>query len=84
MSVCVRKSQYLFDNMKNTTSLLQLTFPLLVSVFLSKAAADCEVEWDDQNVVATQLEGTWAINENLTLVLSPSQADKFENYPQIK
>ena len=31
----------------------------------------CVVEWDDGNVVATQLEGSWVINKELSLVLSP-------------
>ena len=54
------------------TSLLQLALPLLVSMlFTSQATADCNVEWDSENVVATQLEGSWSLNEDLTLVLSP-------------
>ena len=59
------------------TSLLQLSLPLLVSVFTSQAAADCEVEWDSQNVVATQLEGSWVLNKELSLVLSPSSAEEY-------
>ena len=31
----------------------------------------CVVEWDKDNVVATQLEGTWILNAELTRVLSP-------------
>ena len=38
--------------------LLQLVLSLLVSLLTSQAAADCEVEWDSENVVATQLEGS--------------------------
>ena len=52
-----------------STSLLQL--PLLVSLFTSQATADCDVEWDSENVVATQLEGSWSLNMDLTLTLSP-------------
>ena len=63
------------------TSLLQLTLPLLVSVFISQAAADCEVEWDMHNVVATQLEGSWAWSE-LNLIISPSYANL--NYTELK
>ena len=33
---------------------------------------NCGVEWDKENVVATQLEGTWVVNEELSLELSPS------------
>ena len=51
--------------------LLQLALPLLVSLLTSRAAADCEVEWDSENVVATQLEGSWALNKELSLVLTP-------------
>ena len=43
----------------------------MVSVFTSQATADCVVEWDSENVVATQLEGSWAINRELSLVLTP-------------
>ena len=53
------------------TSTLKLTLPLLVSVFTRKATADCVVEWDSENVVATQLEGSWAFNKELSLILSP-------------
>merc|ERR1711971_1547073 len=73
-------SQYMFDKMVYT-SLLQLALPLLVSLFTSQATADCDVEWDSENVVAAQLEGSWAINKELSLVLSPNwpgnRADKF-------
>ena len=54
------------------TSLLQLPLPLLVSLLTSQANADCEVvEWDSQNAVASQLEGSWALNMDLIPVLSP-------------
>ena len=69
--------------MKHTSSLLQLALPLLVSVFLSQAAADCEVAWDKHNVVATQLEGSWAWSE-LTLIISPSSAGANYNYTELK
>ena len=59
------------------TSLLQLALPLLVSLLTSQAAADCEVEWDSQNVVATQLEGAWVLNKELSLVLSPSWSEEY-------
>ena len=32
------------------------------------------MEWDDGNVVATQLEGSWVMNKELSLVLSPSNS----------
>ena len=54
------------------TSTLKLTLPLLVSVFTSQATADCVVEWDSENVVATQLEGSWVPNEELTQIIYPS------------
>ena len=54
------------------TSLIHLVLPLLVSVFLGQAAADCEVEWDKHNLVATQLAGSWVPNEELTQVISPT------------
>merc|ERR1711971_663390 len=76
LSVFVSKSQYVFDNMMYTR-LLQLALPLLVSLLTSQAAADCEVEWDSQNVVATQLEGSWALNKELSLVLSPSWSEEY-------
>ena len=76
-------SQYVFDHMMYTI-LLQLALPLLVSVFTSQAAADCEVEWDSQNVVATQLEGSWAIDLELSLVLSPSIANELTANDTIK
>ena len=53
------------------TSTSQLAILLIASVFTSKAAADCEVEWDSENVVATQLEGSWGVNKELSLILSP-------------
>ena len=53
------------------TSTFNLAILLMVSVFTSRAAADCMVEWDSENVVATQLEGSWAINKELSLVLTP-------------
>ena len=53
------------------TSTFNLAILLMVSVFTSRAAADCEVEWDSENVVATQLEGSWALNKELSLVLTP-------------
>ena len=59
------------------TSLLQLALPLMVSLLTSQAAADCEVEWDSRNVVATQLEGSWALNKELSLVLSPFTAEEY-------
>ena len=68
--------------MKHTSSLLQLALPLLVSVFLSQAAADCEVAWDKYNVVATQLGGSWVPNEELTQVIYPSSGGA--NFNQIK
>ena len=66
------------------TRLLQLVLSLLVSLLTSQAAADCEVEWDSENVVATQLEGSWAINMELTLVLSPSIANEITANDTIK
>ena len=53
------------------TCTLQLAIVLMVSVFTIKATADCVVEWDSENVVATQLEGSWALNKELSLILSP-------------
>ena len=53
------------------TSTFHLAILLMVSVFTSQATADCVVEWDSENVVATQLEGSWAINRELSLVLTP-------------
>ena len=53
-----------------TNNILQLL--LAIVVFTTEAsAADCVVEWDDGNVVATQLEGSWVMNKELSLVLSP-------------
>ena len=52
-----------------TNTILQLL--LAIMVFTTKADADCVVEWDDGNVVATQLEGSWVMNRELSLVLSP-------------
>ena len=43
----------------------------------SGVEGNCEVEWDSNNVVATQLEGTWVANEELSLVLSPSYSPPF-------
>ena len=84
-SVSVKvSSQYIFDKMKHTTSLLQLALPLLVSVFLSQAAADCEVEWDKHNLVATQLEGSWVPNEELNQVINPSGKSGLRDFNQIK
>ena len=40
---------------------------------------NCEVEWDKNNVVATQLEGSWAVNKELTSVLHP-----IHSFPSIK
>ena len=42
---------------------------------------NCEVEWDKNNVVATQLEGSWAVNKELTSVLYPSYSHSF---PRLK
>ena len=53
------------------TSTFHLAILLMVSVFTSQATADCVVEWDSENVVATQLDGSWAINRELSLVLTP-------------
>ena len=63
----------------NTTSILVLMFALVVSGFDTTTTtpatpppdANCVVEWDDGNVVATQLEGSWAINRELSHVLTP-------------
>ena len=30
---------------------------------------ECRVEWNEENVVATQLEGTWVANKELSLKL---------------
>ena len=61
----------LTQNTMFTNNILQLLLALVV--FTTEAsAADCVVEWDDGNVVATQLEGSWVINKELSLVLSPS------------
>ena len=49
----------------------QLAILLMVSIFTSKATADCDVVWDSENVVATQLEGSWALNKELSLILTP-------------
>ena len=81
-TLSVSKGQFIFDNMMYTT--LQLSLPLLVSLLTSRAAADCVVEWDSQNVVGTQLEGSWAINMELSLVLSPSMANEFTTDYTIK
>ena len=64
--------------MKYTTSLLKLTLPLLVSVFLGQAAADCKVAWDNHNLVAYLLEGSWALNEELTLSIQPTAQPFFQ------
>ena len=59
------------------TSILALIIPLVVSDTTTTTPstpppdANCVVEWDDGNVVATQLEGSWAINRELTQVLVP-------------
>ena len=53
----------------NNNNILHLLLALLV--FTTQAHADCVVEWDDENVVATQLEGSWVMNKELSLVLSP-------------
>ena len=51
-------------------SLLQLALALVVSSLPAPATAECVVEWDSENVVATQLEGSWAINLELSMVLN--------------
>ena len=43
---------------------------------------NCGVEWDKENVVATQLEGTWVANEELSLELSSSFSP--EGFSKIK
>ena len=64
-----------------TTSILQLMIPLVVSGTTSTTPAtpppdaNCVVEWDSGNVVATQLEGSWAINREISHVLSPWWSD---------
>ena len=52
-----------------TNNILKLL--LAIVVFTTQSDADCVVEWDDGNVVATQLEGSWVMNKELSLVLSP-------------
>ena len=51
-------------------SLLQLTLALVISSLTTPATTECVVEWDSENVVATQLEGSWALNLELSLVLN--------------
>ena len=51
-------------------SLLQLALTLVISSLTTPATAECVVEWDSENVVATQLEGSWALNLELSLVLN--------------
>ena len=43
---------------------------------------NCGVEWDKENVVATQLEGTWVANEELSRELSSSFST--EGFSKIK
>ena len=47
---------------------------LLLAIVVFKSDAKCQVEWDDENVVATQLEGSWAINREISHVLAPWSA----------
>ena len=57
-------------------TLFLLALPLLVS-------SDCVVEWDSENVVATQLEGSWALNQEVSNDLYPYEADNI-NIAEIK
>merc|ERR1711942_82088 len=50
-------------NMTSTAVLLLLTIPCL-------AAAQCIINSDDQNVVSTQLVGTWQVDMELSLHLN--------------
>ena len=52
------------------TSIFALVILLVVSG-TTTTTTGCVVEWDEENVVATQLEGSWAINRELTQVLVP-------------
>ena len=45
----------------------------------SSRPRNCEVEWDKNNVVATQLEGSWAVDKELTSVLHP-----IHSFPRLK
>ena len=47
-----------------------LSLALVISSLTTPATAECVVEWDSENVVATQLEGSWALNLELSLVLN--------------
>ena len=44
-------------------------FKDFVSGVDSSVERNCVVEWDKDNVVATQLEGTWSVNTELSLEL---------------
>ena len=67
----------LTQSMMTTKIILQLLPVLVVSATTTTTPAtpppdaNCVVEWDDGNVVATQLEGSWVMNKELSLVLSP-------------
>ena len=43
----------------------------LISMLSFQANGECMFQEDPENVVSTQLEGSWVFNEEISLVLTP-------------
>ena len=50
----------------------------------SGADRNCEVEWDRNNVVATQLEGSWALNQEVSALQFQLSAEQIQHQEQLK
>ena len=49
-----------------------------VLLLLLLVRGQCVLQEDRENVVSTQLEGSWGLNMDLSLILSPGSAGYFE------
>ena len=55
-----------------------LTFSLTLLSISMLTNEECVFQDDPENVVSTQLEGSWGLNQELTQVLVPSFADSID------
>ena len=55
-----------------------LTFSLTLLSISMLTNGECVFQDDPENVVSTQLEGSWGLNQELTQVLVPSFADSID------
>ena len=60
-----------FNTALHNNTMTLIVFSVVVLSLSTLANGECVVKDDPENIVSTQLEGSWGLNVELSLILSP-------------